>query len=105
MSPKSERRNTMTSSVVAKLILRALKGAPVKNVAEEAANIMIIDACSLVKEASNVWMSDYVKRRNVGFKIGPAITGAYDDTVMYYNDKLSGKEPRVMNEAVIFDKT
>lgn len=56
-----------------------------------------------VKEVGSTYVSNYTKRRNVGFNVVPSLSGAATDTVNYYSSIIRGEDPIVMKEAITFE--
>lgn len=62
------------------------------------------DGIRAINEVSNVFINNYQMRRNVKFTFKESIKGSFTDTKMYCNDILYGRTPRVMKQAVYFNK-
>ena len=56
------------------------------------------------KEVICIFAGNYTKRRNVGFGVVESASGSFHDTKNYYADVLTGREPRIMSQAIEYDK-
>lgn len=74
-----------------------------KIIEHPAVNKLLSDGVNSYRNMANMAVSNYIKRRNVGFKFGESVVGGIQDTKKYYKDFWSGKEPKEMVEAIIFE--
>lgn len=56
------------------------------------------------KEVISKFAGNYSKRRNVGFKVMESVGGSFRETKNYYFDLFQGRDPREMEQAIIYDK-
>ena len=60
--------------------------------------------CGLILDFGSKSISNYTKRRNVGFGVFDSIGGSFSETTNYYKDTWNGIEPTVYKEAIYFEK-
>lgn len=76
----------------------------VTNLKEVIIGAVVAEGIKGVREVGNIYVSNYTKRRNVGFNVMPSLSGAASDTVNYYSSIIKGEEPIIMQEAIYFEE-
>lgn len=64
----------------------------------------LVKGCGFILDFGQKSITNYNKRRNVGFGVLSSISGGFSETTNYYKDTWNGIEPTVYIEAIEFMK-